>query len=258
VPTLPAPAITAVVTRVWLRVIGSGDAFSSGGRFQTALLLEGGEESVLIDCGATTLTALKREAIDPASLGWVALSHLHGDHFGGLPWMILDGQFARRTKPLVVAGPPGVEWRLKDAFEALYPGAFGAERPFELRFVELRERAPAELGPAVVTAFEVLHGSGATPNALRIEYGARTVAYSGDTEWTDALIEVARGADLFICECNFFDKQVPGHLNYTTLAAKRDQLDCGRLVLTHMSQDMLSHLGELELEAAADGMVIEL
>ena len=94
---------------VRVRFLGSGEAFASGDRFQAYLRLDDGAEPLLLDCGATALIPLKRAAIDPASIGWVALSHLHGDHFAGLPWLILDGQFAKRTTPLVSAGPEGVE-----------------------------------------------------------------------------------------------------------------------------------------------------
>ncbi len=242
---------------VRLTFVGSGDAFAGGGRFQACLHLEGGREPLLLDCGATTLVALKRLAIDPASLGHVALSHLHGDHFAGLPWVILDGQFAKRTKPLVITGPEGVRERVERTFELLYPGATEAERPFETSFVEFAARVPLEFGPARITAFAVEHSSGTRPHALRVEYGGRVIAYSGDTEWTDTLPEVARGADLFVCECNFFDKQAPGHLDYETLTQRRSELECERIVITHMSEEMLDRLGEVKLEAAADGSVIE-
>jgi ribonuclease BN (tRNA processing enzyme) len=238
--------------------LGCGDAFASGGRFQTCFYLDGDDEPLLIDCGATALVALKRQGIDASSIGWVALSHLHGDHFAGLPWLILDGQFAGRSRPLVVAGPPGTEHRVKQAFEALYPGATAVARRFEIRFAELLQGAPSQLGPAGVTAFEVAHQSGAPSYALRVEFGGKLIAYSGDTEWTDTLIEAASGADLFVCECNYFDKRVPGHLDYQTLLEKRPLLDCQRLVLTHMSEDMLAHAADLEIEAAADEMMIEL
>jgi ribonuclease BN (tRNA processing enzyme) len=243
---------------VRVRFLGSGDAFASGGRFNTCFHLEGGPEPMLIDCGATALVALKRARIDPASIGCVALSHLHGDHFAGLPWLILDGQFANRTRPLLIAGPPGTEARLGQAFEALYPGATSVERAFGIRIVELAERAPSELGPAVVTPFEVVHSSGAPSYALRVEYGGKVIAYSGDTEWTDALLDVARGADLFLCECTYFGKRVPGHLDYRTLASQRPRLECERLIITHMSEDMLARVGELDVQAAADGLAIEL
>lgn len=242
---------------VRLRFLGCGDAFSSGGRLQTCFHLEGGHEPMLVDCGATALVSLKREQIDPASIGWVALSHLHGDHFGGLPWMIIDGRTADRTRPLAIAGPPTTRERLEQAFEGLYAGSSGAHTPFDVRFLEFADRTPCELGPSVVTPFEVIHNSGAPPYALRIEYGGKVIAYSGDTEWTDSLIEAARGADVFVCECNDFDETVPGHLDYRTLAEKRPQLDCGRLVLTHLGDEMLAHLGELELETATDGLALE-
>jgi ribonuclease BN (tRNA processing enzyme) len=245
------------MTSVSLRFLGCGDAFASGGRFQTCFYLEGGDEPFLIDCGATALIALKRERIDPASIGWVALSHLHGDHFAGLPWLVLDGQFAHRERPLVIAGPPTTEERLRCAFEALYPAAPDADRAFEVRVVELAERVTRDIGPAAITPFEVVHGSGAPPYALRVEYGGKTIAYSGDTEWTDALIDAARGADLFVCECNYFDKRVPGHLDYQTLAANRERLGCERLVITHMSDDMLAQVAELGVDAAADGMIVQ-
>ncbi|MBV9337411.1 MAG: hypothetical protein JO243_16125, partial [Solirubrobacterales bacterium] len=124
--------------------------------------------------------------------------------------------------------------------------------------VEFTARMPLDFGPARITAFPVQHSSGTHPHGLRIEYGGRVIAYSGDTEWVDTLPELARGADLFVCECNFFDKRAPGHLDYQTLMEKRSQLESERIVITHMSEEMLGHLTEIELEPAADGAVIEL
>ena len=236
--------------------VGSGDAFAGGGRFQPCLHLDGGDEPLLLDCGATSLIALKRLGIDPAAIGWIALSHLHGDHFAGLPWLILDGQFAKRTKALTVTGPAGTEERVRQTFEALYPGAPDAERPFETRYLEFVSRVRFDFGPALITAYPVHHSPATAPHGLRVEYAGRVIAYSGDTEWTDTLPELARGADLFVCECNFFDRKAPGHLDYETLIQRRSELECERIVITHMSEDMLDRLGTVQLEAAADGAVI--
>lgn len=241
-----------------LRFLGCGDAFASGGRFHTSFLLDGGAEPLLVDCGASALIALKRAGIDSRSVGFVVLSHLHGDHFGGLPWLILDGQFSGRTAPLVIAGPPETEDRFTTAFEALYPGSSSAERQFEVSVVELPERTPRQLGPAVVETVPVIHTPGTNPHGLRIEYGGKVVAYSGDTEWTEELVGLADGADLFVCECQAYDQEIPGHLNYRTLSEKREQLRCGRLVLTHMGEEMLARAEQLDVEVAGDGLVVTL
>jgi ribonuclease BN (tRNA processing enzyme) len=239
-----------------VKFLGCGDAFSSGGRFQACLYLDGGEAPLLLDCGATGLVAIKRSGLDPGRIGHVALTHLHGDHFGGLPYLILDGQFSARTRPLVIAGPTGTKARLEATYEALYPGLSAAERTFAVEYLQLEAGAQCTLGDARVTPFEVPHSSGARAYALRIEYADKVIAYSGDTGWTDNLIALAAGADLFVCECTFLDPQAANHLDYRTLLERRGQIDCKRLVITHMGEEMLSRVGQLQIETAADGLEI--
>ena len=175
-----------------VRFAGSGDAFGSGGRWQTCIHVSGEGQVVLVDCGATSLTALKAQGLDPGAVDAVAVTHLHGDHFGGLPFLILDGQFAHRTRPLRVAGPPGIRTRLAEAMEVLFPGSGQVRRRFEVEVTELRpDGTPASLGAAVVRGWEVVHACGAPPLALRVELGGRSLGYSGDTQWTTALTEAA-------------------------------------------------------------------
>lgn len=236
-----------------VRFLGSGDAFGSGGRFQTCIHLQSNAGGMLLDCGASSLIAMRRFGLEPQTIDTVILSHLHGDHFGGVPFLILDGQFKRRTRPLIVAGPPGVEARVHEAMEVFFPGSTRIERKFDTRFIELADRVPIEVGPARVTGFAVVHASGATPFALRVAAEDRIVTYSGDTEWTESLVDAARGADLFIAEALFYDKRVKYHLDLTTLLQHRARLDCRRLVVTHMGEDMLARLDGLAVEAAEDG-----
>jgi ribonuclease BN (tRNA processing enzyme) len=244
---------------VRLTFVGSGDAFAGGGRFQTCFHLEGdGHEPLLIDCGASALIALKRASIDPASIGHVALTHLHGDHFGGLPWLVLDGQFAKRSRRLEILGPHGTKQRFEQMFEVLYPGSLDAERPFETEVFEYASRTSQDFGSARITAYPVRHTPQTEPHGLRIEYAGKVIAYSGDTEWADTLPDLARGADLFVCECNFYDIKAPGHLDYQTLMQHRPELDCKKIVITHMSEEMLARVaaGDVEFDTAADGAVI--
>ena len=239
-----------------VRFLGSGDAFGSGGRFQTCIHLESSATQTLVDCGASSLIAMRRFGVDPPAIDTVILSHLHGDHFGGVPFLILDGQFTRRTRPLVVVGPPGVEARVREAMEVFFPGSSTVPRRFDVRFAELADRLTLELASISVTPFGVVHASGAPPFALRIACDGKIVAYSGDTEWTDSLIDAARGADLFIAEALFFDKAVKYHLDLATLLGHRSELECRRLIVTHMSEDMLRRRDALEVETAEDGKVV--
>ena len=235
-----------------VRFLGSGDAFGSGGRFQTCIHLQSGTSQMLLDCGASSLIAMRRFGVEPQAIDTVILSHLHGDHFGGVPFLILDGQFKRRTRPLIVAGPPGVEARVREAMEVFFPGSTRVERKFDTRFIELADRVTIEIGPVRVTGFAVIHASGAPAFALRVAAEGKIVAYSGDTEWTESLTDAARGADLFIAEALFYDKRVKYHLDLATLLQHRSRLDCRRLVVTHMGEDMLARLDCL-VEAAEDG-----
>src|SRR5437879_12248931 len=143
---------------------------------------------------------MRRFGVDPLAIDAVLLSHLHGDHFGGVPFLILDGQFKHRTRPLFVVGPPGVEARVRETMEVLFPGSTRVARRFETRFVELADRVTVEVGPVRVTGFAVIHASGAPPFALRVAGHGKVIAYSGGTEWTEGLVDAARGADLFIAE----------------------------------------------------------
>src|SRR5205809_7487100 len=140
--------------------------------------------------------------------------------------------------------------------EVFFPDSSKVDRRFAAEFVELRERELTLVGPASVTPFLVKHASGAPAYALRVEYGGKVITYSGDTEWTESLVDAARGADLFVCEAYFFEKKVKYHLDYQTLRENRQRLECRRVVLTHMSADMLSRRSESDMECADDGQVI--
>ncbi|HLZ48431.1 MAG TPA: MBL fold metallo-hydrolase, partial [Candidatus Limnocylindria bacterium] len=120
-----------------LRFIGSGDAFGSGGRFQACILLSSDAGTVLLDCGASSLIALKQASVDPNTIDAIVVSHFHGDHFGGIPFFVIDGTIAKRDRPLVVAGPAGIERRVRAAADALFPGSADAPRSFGPTYIEL-------------------------------------------------------------------------------------------------------------------------
>jgi len=242
-----------------LQFVGSGDAFGSGGRFNTCFRVEAGVGEFLIDCGASSLIAMRRLGIDPNAIGTIFISHLHGDHFGGLPFFILDAQFySRRQAPLTLVGPPTFQARLTQTMEALFPGSSSAGRRFAVDIQEVAPGASLEVNGIAISAIEVRHACGAPPLGLRFEVDGKIIAYSGDTEWTEALVEIGRDADLFIVEALSYDKRITQHLDYASFRSEARRIGAKRIVLTHFGPDMLARLGEAEHETAEDGLILEI
>jgi ribonuclease BN (tRNA processing enzyme) len=242
-----------------LQFVGCGDAFGSGGRNNTCFHVTGEGCNFLIDCGASALPALKRLKIARDDIDLILITHFHGDHFGGLPFLLLDAQFTRRTRPLVIAGPLGIETRLAQLMEAMFENSSRTKQRFDLSVVALGPEETRSFGAVTVTPYPVVHGESGGPFlAYRIEAEGRVIAYSADTEWTDALIPAARDADLFVAEAYYYDGVVKNHLSLATLEAHLSEIKPKRLILTHMSDDMLGRLDTLAHTAASDGMIVEL
>lgn len=221
-----------------LTVIGSSDAFGTGGRLQTCFHVAHGGGELLIDCGATSLIGLFRQGLNPDKIGLILITHLHGDHFSGLIWWLIHAvHITKRTEPLLIAGPEGIEARFRVAAEALYPGATSGTLRFDMQFVEFRSGSALDARGVRVTPYEVSHPSGAPPYALRIEVDGRVIAFSGDTEWTENLIPAASGADLFICECSAYEANATFHLNWRTIEANISRLGARQILLTHMGPE---------------------
>jgi ribonuclease BN (tRNA processing enzyme) len=235
---------------VRVTVLGSGDAFGSGGRLHSGYLVEAPGTSFLIDCGPSVLQALKRRGADPSQVDFVCLSHLHGDHFGGVPFLFMDALYVhRRTRALEVYGPPDTERRVRALFRALYERQASEESPFRVAYGELTPSRTTVHGVTIET-FRVPHVADLVCYGYRFEAGGHSILYSGDTAWTDEFVARARGAD--------FETQLGIHVTYRDIAARAASLGCKRLVLSHLGEDVLDRRAEVSLEIAEDGMVIPL
>jgi ribonuclease BN (tRNA processing enzyme) len=241
-----------------LQFIGCGDAFGSGGRFNTCFHLVGKHTNLLIDCGASSLVAMKQLGVDRNAITTIVITHFHADHFGGIPFFILDAQFfSKRREPLTIVGPVGLEAWYERVMETAFPGSSQASQKFELHLLEIAAGGSRDVGEVKVLAFQAVHGppDGAYL-AVRIETEGSSLAYTGDTEWTPQLIPAAQDVDLFIAEAYFRDKPVATHLSLNTLEEHLDQICPKRLVLTHMSDNMLGHADRAKFETAHDGLKI--
>ena len=245
-----------------LTVVGCGDAFGSGGRAQSCYWLEVAGLTLCLDFGATSLNALRRLGRDPRDIDVVVLSHLHGDHFGGLPFLMLDGQFdGRRERPLTIVGPLGTRARVELLLEVFFAGSASNRWRFPFEIVDLPCGQPWQLGMLEIVTAEVVHPSGAPATAIRLAAEGKVLAFSGDTAWTEALVPICREADFVIMECYVFRGRVPNHLDFPTIEANRAAIAAKRTMLTHLGRAALGHVGEMEEAGylvAHDGLEIDI
>ena len=239
--------------------VGTSDAFGAGGRRQSAVLIRGERGTLLMDCGATTTMGLDELGVERNEVDTILVSHFHGDHFGGIPFFLLAALYEdQRKRPLVIAGPPDIEARVRHLADAMGYGLDGREIGFPLEFQEVPPGSNHEVGPATVNAFETRHQLEAHPHGYRINLGSRTVVYSGDTGWFPELPRLSAGADLFACECTLFESRLDFHLSLEQLLEHRKQFDVGRMMLTHLGTEMAERRGAVEFETADDGLRIRL
>ena len=238
--------------------LGTGDAFNARARCHASYLVSAPSTTFLMDCGPSALLAMKRDGEPPEALDAVFLSHLHGDHFAGLPFFFLAYIFdTPRERPLTIVGPPGTEARVADLYRAMYRDLSSQPMPFELRYLEVTAGVHTTVGAIDVLPFAVPHSRTEISLGYRFEVAGKTILYSGDSGWTEALITHSRGTDLFICECCFYETRVDFHLDYPRIAENRARFGCRRLVLTHVGREVHAHCDAISEEIGHDGLVIE-
>ncbi len=238
---------------------GTGDAFGSGGRLNTCIIVDAPGIRFAIDFGASSLSALNKLDIHHNTIEVVLLTHLHGDHCAGVPAMIMDGMLgAKRQTPLTIAGPVDTESRMKEVAEALFPGMHAMTPKFDITTIEMETLREHDVAGLNVTTYPAIHTAQANPTSMRVEVAGKVIAYTGDSAWTEHIPTLAQDADLFITECYFHQKPVPFHMNYTDIEAHRHELSAKRMILTHMGPEMLAHQDDVPEECAYDGLRIEI
>lgn len=244
---------------VSVTVLGAGDAFASKGRFQAGYVINGGGRRILMDAGSTLLASMKREKISPGDIDVVLISHLHGDHFCGLPFLILEYMYETPLRHrLTLAGPPHLEERTWELFRTMYPESDFSKIALQLDFVELEPECTQTVAGLPVRTIRTPHTVKDISLAFRVDVAGKVIAFSGDTGWTDKLVDLSANADLFLCECTYFDQpSLDFHISYAHFVTQRDRFTTRRLVLTHLGREVLERESEVNCEMATDGMVIE-
>jgi ribonuclease BN (tRNA processing enzyme) len=239
-----------------LLFLGSGNAFSEG-RYWSSFLVNG---RYLFDCSPIAVPHLKQCGIALEDIEVIFISHFHGDHYFGLPFLFLEfAEKTHREKDLTIVGPPGVMERTMKVTEAGYANVFRKkDRGYSLSFQEVVDDTSAEIAGMRFVARRVEHVPDLQSFGYRAEIDGRTIAYSGDSMLCDALVDLGRGADVFVVECSKWEGPGGVHIDPDGLRELRQRLGpAPKFVLTHLGhgeQDLgiencvlASDLGRLSL-----------
>ena len=215
-----------------LTFLGSGNAFGSEGRAFSCFLLDG---RYMFDCGPTVLQQLRRSGTSSHDIAVVLVSHFHGDHFFGLPFLILDAWHEGRTQDLHIVGPPGIEARAEQLLETAFPH-IGERAAFKRVYTEVCDSTVYEVAGLNFRAGQVDHVPGLECFAYRVESSGRTLVFSGDARLCDGLLRLAAGADVLVLECSCVCE--PVHLSPEGVAQVAAQAAPGaQTIVTHLDDN---------------------
>lgn len=218
-----------------LTVLGCSGSMPGPDSPASGYLLEADGFRFVIDLGNGAFGTLQR-FVEPSSVDAIFVSHLHADHcidltsyivslrYGGAGYGLRD---AEMRIPLI--GPPGTRDRLEAAYDP-YARKLGLHELFGFS-----TPTDGEIGPFQVSYATMNHP--VPTNAIRVTYGGRSLVYSGDTGVSDELVELARGADAFLCEASVGpdDELVPDlHLTGKQAGDHASRADVGKLIVTHV------------------------
>lgn len=222
-----------------LTFIGSGNAFAPGGLCWNGFVVN---ERYLFEAPPQALMSLHHVGIDPNDIDAVVLSHHHGDHFLGMPSLLLHWKYYGRTRPIRVIGPPQTRELTERIGKIVYPGLF--DIGYEIEWVTPKPGEPICTGDLVVDPVEVEHDDRLSQSlGFACAIGRRRFAYTGDSKFCQGVIDLARHGEVLISECASRAENIPVHMNLLDdIPRVRAAMPAeAHLILTHIAPDVTAN-----------------
>ena len=220
-----------------LSFLGSANAFTHGGRYWSGFVANG---RYVFDAPPTLLPHLKRLAIPLADIRAVFITHFHGDHFLGLPFLFLEHLYLTpRQEDLIIVGPPGIEAKSEGLAEMAFPGLSAADAGYRRVYVEAHPGGEQPLAGASFQALPMRHaGQKLECFGYKLHLGDKTVAYTGDTEMCDEIFLLAEGADVLVMDCSYCEGEGPEHVGLEgALDVRKRVSPRTAIILTHLDNE---------------------
>jgi ribonuclease BN (tRNA processing enzyme) len=220
-----------------LSFLGSGNAFTPGGRYWSSFLLNG---RYLLDAPPTLLPHLKRLGVPLTDIRVIFISHFHGDHFLGLPFLFLEYlHITPRREDLYIVGPPGVEEKIECLAEMAFPNLSHADAGYRRRYLEVEANRQQTVGDLPFQAFLMKHANDTlTSFGYSLRLAEKVIAYTGDAELSDQLFALAEGADVLVLDCNYSQGRGPEHVSFADVPEIRRRLPSSTtIILTHLEAE---------------------
>ncbi|MDQ7821684.1 MAG: ribonuclease Z [Candidatus Eremiobacteraeota bacterium] len=223
-----------------LSFLGTGGALG-GGRLFSAFMAD---NHVLFDCAPTVPLALRRMKKDPLLITHVFITHYHGDHVLGLPFLLAEYALKhRRREPLHVIGPPDIEeriWRLTEL--SFSPIAGEVMEKSAVRFHPFRDQEILQTAAGIsFTPYRMRHFGNSF--GFRVGFPGAVLAYSGDTGFCSTIGRLVEGADVAVLEMNSLAVDFHAHLNLAQIEEiRRTTPSRLKIVVTHREDDEVPSL----------------
>ncbi len=218
-----------------ITVVGSGTVVPRLERRQSCVVVETGGETLVFDLGSGAVRGMLRANLDPFAVDRVFFTHFHPDHIVDvvpLLFSIKYGAEEERTRPLYLTGPEPFRDFWASLMEVWGKWMVG-DYPTHVSELSHECTSPLDLPGCRLSWAPVQHRPESI--AYRLEAGGNALVYTGDTEYSESVVELARGAHTLLVECSFpDDSPVPGHLTPSGVARIASEAGVGRVVLTHV------------------------